>query len=131
MNGGAVALAVAGGELNVTVSAVGVAATDVQVKYMGGLPLTVGKTYRLSFDARADSARTMDTSVWENGHDLDGNGFAWSTYHYDTHPITTSMSTYTVDFTMPLTNSDAGIAFFVGASTVGLHIDNVSVRAVP
>ncbi|KKL13455.1 hypothetical protein LCGC14_2525560, partial [marine sediment metagenome] len=44
-----------------------------------GFPLIKYKDYRLTFDAYADADRPIDTSIWENGHDVDGDAFTWST----------------------------------------------------
>jgi hypothetical protein len=127
-NGGDVSIAVNDEVLDVTVGALGPNVTDTQVKYMGGLNCVQGKHYRLTFDAWADAPRTLDTSIWENGHDLDQNGFPYSTYQYQTHSLTTQVTTFTSDVFMPfdITNPDASVVFFVGASTVPFHIDSVT-----
>jgi Carbohydrate binding domain len=132
MNGGAVSLTAGGGVLNVTLGTPGGVSTDVQVIYDGpSLDLVGGKTYVLHYDASATFARSMDVSIWENGRDLSGDGFAWSTYSYTTVALGTAMQTYTAQFTMPYTNAAAGLVFFVGGSTGGVHIDNVSITELP
>ena len=98
---------------------------NIQVS-QGGLDLVQGRDYRLTFDAWADAKRTLKTSIWENGHDVDGNGFAWSPHGIETYEITTTKSRYSFTFTMALTNHDAGLAFFCGDSDIDLYIDNVS-----
>jgi hypothetical protein len=132
MNGGAVSLSAGGGVLGASLGAPGGGPTDVQVIYDGpSLDLVAGKTYVLRYDASASSARSMDVSVWENGRDLSGDGFAWSTYSYTTAALGTAMQTYTAQFTMPYTNAAAGLVFFVGGSTGGVSIDNVSIAELP
>ena len=85
----------------------------------------------MTFDAYADADRPLDTSIWENGHDVDGDTFVWSTHGYKTHNITTTKTKYTFDFTNSLTNYDAGLAFFCGDSTSDIYIDNVSFKELP
>jgi hypothetical protein len=41
------------------------------------------------------------------------------------------MSTFSVDFTMPLTNDNAGVCFFVGGSTGVLYLDNITLTELP
>ena len=108
------------------------AATDfggVQLSY-NGIPLEAGRAYRLSFRARADWYRYVETSVWENGHDLDGDGSAWASYRFDYNWVTPYMSWYTMDFVMPMTNPDAGLVFFMGETTGQVVIDDVSLIAL-
>jgi hypothetical protein len=127
-NGAEATFSTQGGVLTCNISARTALSTNIQLKYVGGLDLVSGHTYRLSFDGWADANRSLDTSIWENGHDLDENGFAWSTYKYSTHALTTSTQHFTVDFTMPFTNSDAGIAFFLDGDSAAVHVDNVALR---
>jgi hypothetical protein len=129
MNGGAATYAVENGEAVVSITAAATDYSGIQISY-NGLPLEAGKTYRLSFRARADWYRYVETSLWENGHDLDGDGFAWSTYRFDSHYLTPYMTPYTVEFVMPATNSDAGLCFFMGDATGTVVLDDVSVVAL-
>ncbi|HTN53137.1 MAG TPA: carbohydrate binding domain-containing protein [Anaeromyxobacter sp.] len=134
MNGGSLALSVVSGALQASIAAPGTSPYDLQVKYVGGgVNLEQGSSYRLSFDAWASAPRTILSTVWENGRDLDGNGSAWYTYTLPlpTHSLTTTPATFTVDFTMPTTNREAGVAFFVGSSTAAVYLDNVSVTRLP
>ena len=135
MNGAAATASVESGELHVTIANGGTIPADIQVSQGAGIsPVLVcvaGRNYRLQFDARADVDRTLTTSIWENGHDVDNSGFAYDTYCYTTYNITTTLSTYSVDFTMPITNYHAGLAFFCGNDTTDLYIDNVSFKEIP
>jgi hypothetical protein len=125
MNGGDATYAAVNGEAVVSIAAPASDYSGIQLSY-NGLPLEAGKTYRLSFRARADTYRYIYTSIWENGHDLDGNGFAWSTYRFDYEFLTPEMTPFTFDFVMPATNPDAGLAFFMGDTAGQVVIDDVS-----
>lgn len=130
MNGGEATYGVVGGEAVIATSALASDYGGIQFSN-NGFPLYSGKSYRFTFRARADAPVTIGTSIWENGHDTDGNGFGWSTYRYDHHTLTTSMASYAVDFTMPLTNGDAGLCFFFGDVLATVHIDDVSLKELP
>jgi len=60
-----------GGELECVISTTTTASTNIQLQYTGGLNLVSGHNYRFTFDAYATADRALDTSIWENGHDLD------------------------------------------------------------
>jgi hypothetical protein len=90
MNGGVATFSISGGELECVISTTTTASTNIQLQYTGGLNLVSGHNYRFTFDAYATADRALDTSIWENGHDLDNNGFAWSTYQYSWHSLTTT-----------------------------------------
>ena len=131
MNGGVATFSISGGELECVISTTTTASTNIQLQYTGGLNLVSGHNYRFTFDAYATADRALDTSIWENGHDLDNNGFAWSTYQYSWHSLTTTKQPFTVDFTMPLTNTDAGIAFFLDGDAATVYIDDVALNELP
>jgi hypothetical protein len=134
-NGGALEIAVQNGALRATIGALGTGVepvADLQIKYLSGVDLGQGRNYRLTFDAWADAPRTVDTSIWENGHDTNGDTFGYSTYQYDTFQLTTTRQTFTSNLVnMPFNNPDAGFVFFVGASTTGLYIDDVIFTEAP
>ncbi|MBN2533416.1 MAG: carbohydrate binding domain-containing protein [Spirochaetales bacterium] len=96
-----------------------------------GLRCITGKNYRLTFNAWTDAGRTMDAGIDENGYDVNENDFAWDAYGYKVCSITTEPATYTIDFTMPVTDYDARLVFHCGATEDDLYIDNVSVKEVP
>jgi Carbohydrate binding domain len=129
--------AVDAGEAIVDVHAVAIDTGGIQLKYTSGLNLHQGTEYRLSFRARATPNRTISTSIWENGHDLNGNGSEWSTRQWNDHSLTSTMTAFAVEWVMPVTNTDAGLCFFMGdpESVVILEdgravIDDVSLVAV-
>ena len=119
------------GILTIVVPTIGTYSSDVQVSSLSSLYCVQGKNYRLSFEAWADEARSLETTINENGHDLDNNGFPSSPHKWQAHAITTSKATYTMEFAMPVTNTDAGLLFMAGQSTVTLYIDNVSFTEIP
>jgi hypothetical protein len=124
MNGGEATYAVEGGEAVVTIAARASDYSGIQLSN-NGLPLEAGKAYRLTFRARAENAGWIGTSIWENGHDLDGNGFGWSTYRFDWQEVGPEARAYTVEFVMPITNLDAGVCFFLGELTGRVFLDDV------
>ena len=93
--------------------------------HQGGLNLEAGQRYILEFDAWAESTREIGISVWENGNDLDGNGFGWSPHSTNRFSLSSTRNRYSHEFTMDITNTDAGLAFFVGQSLIPVHIDDV------
>lgn len=108
--------AVDSGEAVIDVHPLGVDSSGIQLAYTTGLNLQQGKRYRLTFRARAMPDRAIRVSIWENGHDLDQNGFAWSPHQANEHNLTSTMRSYTVEWSMPVTNTDAGICFFMTAT---------------
>jgi hypothetical protein len=85
-----------------------------------GISLEQGKSYRLTFDARAASARTMGV-VLEMSED------PWTGYTSKNDiSLTTSNQTITHEFTMTgATTTNAQLAFNVGQSTGSVTISNV------
>lgn len=130
-NGGAGFIAIVNGELKLTVTAIGNFPSDVQINCLSSLHCVQGRNYRLSFDARADANRNLGTTINENGHELTGDNFPYSAHQYKNHPITTANSTCTMEFTMPVTNTDAALLFLAGESMDTLYIDNVSFVEIP
>jgi hypothetical protein len=130
--GPAASLAVQDGALKATIPDGGADYWNVQVSYAPGIDLVQGTSYRLSFDAWADAPRSIYASVHENGRDLDGDGSAYRTYAHGLPELglTSTAQTFQLDFTMPLTNRAATVDFFLGGSTVGVHLDNVTVTEV-
>jgi hypothetical protein len=139
-NQGSLSLAATNGMLRVTTSSTDFA-TSMGLEYDGGIDLEGGTEYSLSFDAKADAPRTIVPMVSENGRDLNGNGFPYDDYIIQGSTLvspssvitglTTTMSHYELDFTMPVTNRYAGVVFYLGGSSSTLYFDNISVSKVP
>ncbi|MGL1900661.1 MAG: carbohydrate binding domain-containing protein [Fibrobacterales bacterium] len=96
----------------------GTEAWHVQFK-QGAIPLESGKTYRMSFDARATAARTIDAA-------LETDGSPWTNYS-NTSPfaLSTSMQHFVQEFTMNETDMNARIVFNVGNNNADVTIGNV------
>ena len=124
---------VTGGVLKATITSAGPDASSMGISYGGGINVESGKAYRLSFDAKADSSRTMVAMVTENGRDLNGNGFPYDDYIIPgpIPSLTTTMTSYHYDFAAPITNRDAGVVFYLGGSSANVYLDNVSVTELP
>ncbi len=130
MNGGAADYAVKNGRAVVSIHSSATDYSGIQLSTGAGFALEAGKTYRLTFTARGEAPGTLRTSVWENGQDLNGDGFAWSPHRFDEHALTTTMTRYTVDFTMTSSNGNAGVCFFMGDLAARVFLDNVSLAEV-
>lgn len=86
----------------------------------GGLTLTTGKTYILSFKVKADSARTL-TVIAGQSED------PYTAYGETIFNITTSETEYTFEFTMnSLTDTAAQLEFDLGKNSANVYIDDVS-----
>ena len=125
-------IAVESGVLHVSTTEIGddfdISRLQAVQKYPG-FYLRSGKSYRVSFDAWADAARSLSVSVWENGRDLDGNGSKWFPYGgVKDFTLGTTSQTFSYDIAMTLDNDDAGMAFFCGSSLGDSYIDNVSIE---
>ncbi len=121
MNGGALSISALGGSLQILISSLGIDVSDLQVSQgTPGFPLVNGSSYTLTFDAWANDIRLLDVSVWENGHPTYGS------YAYGSYSITPIRQTFTLSFVMSGNNSESGLCFFCGASTITIYIANVS-----
>ncbi|MBU0997732.1 MAG: carbohydrate binding domain-containing protein [Firmicutes bacterium] len=126
-NTGAFTAEIVGGEAVFNITAIGTVAHGVQF-YLLGRVLEQGRTYRISFDAKADLARPIKV-VLENAsyvrqfdHDFD---------------VTTGWTTFTFDYYHSASTLTAGkFAFFmglVGTTSVPttMYLDNIVVEAIP
>lgn len=114
---------VVNGELQAVVTNPGVAAYQVQPN-QENLTLTQGRTYTVTFSARASVARSMTASV-------SMNHTPWSSYSsVRTFNLTTSMATYQFTFTQTQP-TDTNVKLELGLGAQGnntVYIDNVSIR---
>ncbi len=125
-DGGGATFGVTKGAANVTVTTAATTPYGIQL-HRGELPLFAGRRYRFSFTAWADAPGTIDALVEENGHDVDGDGFPWTSYTYGSYTLETAPQRYSTEFTVPLTNVDAGVYFFLGQASGKVRVDDVSV----
>jgi len=87
----------------------------------------VGKTYRISFIGKAESARGIDIAVWGNTGNVN--------YSYYNLNLTTLPQTLTVDFTFtdPEINNEAsfGIKFYMAKGVISdIWLDNLTVQDI-
>jgi Carbohydrate binding domain/Secretion system C-terminal sorting domain len=86
--------------------------------------LTVGQTYKVTFDARGESARPLKLYFGE-----DGGGFV--AIHQQDYNLTTTMSNYEATFVVGQTFGGMKLGFEGGLSNTSFFIDNVTLELVP
>lgn len=84
------------------------------------ISVAAGKTYTVSFDAKASSNRTITMTMQQSSS-------PFAEYGHANQNLTTSWATYTSQFTMGITDSNAAIEFSVANDTGDVWFDNVSV----
>lgn len=93
--------------------------------FQGGLTLIEGKTYTLSFEARADRDRIVHTGVKHNTS-------PWTAYLVEPTPLTSHMRQYSYTFVMDQpTDENVRVEFNVGLDDPGVIIDNVVLAFSP
>jgi len=111
------------GEYNIAISNIADNTHDIQL-VQNGIYLEKGVSYKVSFDASADSDRTIEVNV-EMADD------PWTSYlsQIQDFSITTSKQSFHFVFKMEYsTEVNARLAFNVGTSASSVIIDNVSVK---
>jgi uncharacterized repeat protein (TIGR02543 family) len=111
-------VSVSNGSVTVNISTTGEELYQPQlVQY--GIDLVQGMKYRLTFEAKADAAKSIDVGLQQSSS-------PWATYYEETFQLTTTSKEYAMEFTMDST-SDAGsqLAFNLGSSTTNVTISNV------
>lgn len=111
----------ASGQLTVTTSSS--APQDFEIAQYG-LPLVAGRTYNVSFWARANGTRTMDI-VLQRGSS------PFTEYLRRTVNLTTTWQQYTYSFVAPSGIADPFIGFQVGRATGIYYVDDVYVGEGP
>ncbi len=116
---------VSNGEYKIDISSLGTANSSIQL-VQNGIILQQGKSYEVTFDAYASANRSIEANV-----ELDVS--PWTSYLSELKyfNLTTTKQTfqYSFDMTNP-TDSNGRIAFNIGASTIGLFLDNISIKEV-
>lgn len=94
-------------------------AWDTQL-VQGSLAFTNAQQYTITFDARADAARSITLAIQDVG--------AWSDQFRQDFSLTTNMTTYTATFNATSTNSNVQIGFLMAGFGVtdGVYYDDVS-----
>ncbi|WP_194768583.1 fibronectin type III domain-containing protein [Tamlana sp. I1] len=111
------------GELAISVSTDEAGAKDSDVQFKTLLPtLEKGKTYELSFMAKADAAKDIRVAV------LLGEA-PWTNFVEENLTITTSVATYgPFEFTMDMETSKGQFHFFLGNDNTRIILDNVIIQ---
>jgi len=106
VEGGAALVSAVDGEMKVEITTVGWSGTAFPRLDQGGMTYENGKTYVVTFDARADVARKLSSQV---GVFL--SGAPWFINYDEQHvfELTTTMETYTYTFTVVESGVDANI----------------------
>ncbi|MGL1903180.1 MAG: discoidin domain-containing protein [Fibrobacterales bacterium] len=88
------------------------------------IPIEVGKKYRYSFDAKAESDRSLSTQI-------ETDGSPWTNYANLTEvPITTVMTNYSFEFVAQETDLDARLVFNVGGINSDVTLNNIKIVEV-
>ncbi|PZD93029.1 hypothetical protein DNH61_24910 [Paenibacillus sambharensis] len=107
-------------ELKIGITDGGHAADAVRL-VQPGMKLITGNQYQITFDARADEARTLQAAVWSK------DGSAVYAVPQDVQ-LTAEMETKTVTFEMQSVSDPEGqLVFLLGGSTADVYLDNVVV----
>jgi len=109
------------GGVNVDVPYVAENFWDIAVKQKG-LSYEQGKTYRVSFNAKADAPRMIYIKA---GKSIE----PWTTYHIEHMNLTTELESHSYTFSMDdATDSNAFLEFFFGESDINLFLGEVSLK---
>lgn len=113
-----------GSFLKTDISAVGNAAHAIQL--VQGVPMVQGRSYELSFDAKASADRNIAVKVGDTGD----NG--WSVYgSFDGVKLTAQQQSYTYQFTMfGATDITSRVEFNLGLDAASVWIGNVSLKEI-
>lgn len=125
--GGVGSATVSGGVVNIATENEGKETYGIQL-LQTGVAVKKGLKYRFSFDASADSARTMLAAV------EGGEAAGWTRYLNDTTvALTPETKHYSYEFTMgAASNAESVVEFNMGkqGSTAGIHISNVRLEVI-
>ncbi|MCK9561371.1 MAG: endo-1,4-beta-xylanase [Bacteroidales bacterium] len=81
-------------------------------------PFEAGKTYEISFMAKADATRILDAG-------LQMEGDPWTSHWGEQQNLTTSSQNFNYTFSPTVTDATAKLKFYVGKSTTCVYIDKV------
>ena len=113
------------GKAEINVTKVGTNAYDVQM-IQKGMHYEKGQSYKLTFDAYASAARTLEVN-------LEKDTDPWTSYlgEAKTFDLGTEKKTYEIEFTMgEPTDEDGRISFNAGLATGSVYIDNVVLKKI-
>ena len=119
--GGSASGKVVNGEYETSIAQAGSQAWNIQFTQTG-LKLEKGKTYTLSFKARAASARTVEVNIGMSGSPYTSYMGSFNAQ------LTTAMQSFTKTFTMAASSdANARMEFNSGLSAVKWYVDDVSI----
>jgi hypothetical protein len=108
------------GKSSARVDVTATSGTDWRVAlYSNGASVRKGKSYEISFLARADSPRTIGVNIQKGSPDWRGYG-DWSTFH-----LTSAWKRYSLNFESKGSDSKARIGFDLGSVTGSVWLDDV------
>lgn len=115
---------VVNGEAAITMTTAGDEGWKGQIKFVG-IDISQGKTYLVSFKARASEPYELQTNVGLNEE-------PWTTYSgYKTFTVGTEMDSFSFEFTMSLADDrNSRIVFDVGTFAGNLYLDDVSIKTL-
>jgi GH35 family endo-1,4-beta-xylanase len=96
---------------------------DWHVQVQQPVPVVLGKSYEISFMAKADAARTMTVGEQQNSS-------PYRMYYSSSVSLTTTNQTFTYSFTADTTDAGAVFKFLVGNISTCVYIDKVSMKQV-
>ncbi|GAO28841.1 hypothetical protein JCM15548_1976 [Geofilum rubicundum JCM 15548] len=94
----------------------GTANWHVQVRYE--TPIEMGKTYSLSFSAKADAARSLGVAVQRDGGD-------YATHFGRSENLTVNVQDFSYSYVSAVTDATAKLKFYLGGNATCVYIDNV------
>lgn len=127
--GGAANIKVKNGEANIDISNAGNATHSIQL--MQNLPLTKGRFYEISFDAKADNVRDLTVKVGDDGTGDNKGNNVWASYGILDTSLSKDLEHYSYVFQMTKdTNSTSRMEFNMGGSTTNLTLKNIQLKEV-
>lgn len=98
---------------------------------MQNLPLTRGRFYEISFDAKADNVRDLTVKVGDDGTGDDKGNNVWASYGILDTSLSKDLEHYSYVFQMTSdTNSTSRMEFNVGGSTTNVTLKNIQLKEV-
>jgi hypothetical protein len=102
-----------------------------QIGNCSDIELEKGGSYRVKFDAWADSARILQVVFSESGIDSDGDSNLYEWHGSSNVSIGKTKASYVWDFTMPdATDAYGWLQFNFGLDNTAFHLANVSVQKI-
>ncbi len=120
VNYSSASMAVNNGILDIDISDAGTSGWHCQLR-QNGIQLEAGATYHISFNAYADAPRQIKCEIAESVS-------PYSAYYDEYFTVSASMQTYQLtDFTMPVSDTNARLNFYLGNDNTNIHFDNIQV----